>query len=49
MKVLTRMRKAVSGWLEKLAESNQKQFGAERPDCCQINRVLPKAKAGRQQ
>jgi hypothetical protein len=28
----------VSRWLASLAESNQKRFGSERPDCCSMNK-----------
>jgi hypothetical protein len=46
MRAFTRVREAFNRWLRKLAESNREQFGSDRPDCCQMNRLLPKTKGG---
>lgn len=42
MRPLVSIKNAWNGWLKKLADANQKQFGSEPPDCCKINRVEPK-------
>jgi len=42
MKLFTGIKSKFDGWLKKLAEANQQQFGSEPPDCCKINRVQPK-------
>ncbi len=44
MGVWGRLKQAVKGWLQKLAKSNQEQFGGQAPDCCKTNSPAKKVK-----
>ncbi len=35
--MLKRLKRAINGLIEKLAEENEKSFGNGKLDCCQIN------------
>jgi len=39
MIVLKRIKRAINGFLEKLAKENEKSFGKGHLYCCQLNRL----------
>lgn len=38
--MLKKIKKAINKYLEELAKENQKEFGKERMDCCNINKKI---------
>jgi hypothetical protein len=36
--MLKRLKKAINNFLERLAKENEKSFGKDSLDCCQLNR-----------
>lgn len=38
MKLWKRIKRAINRYLEDMAKENQKEFGAGKLDCCQLNR-----------
>ena len=43
MSILSRIKRAINRYLERLARENQEQFGGAL-DCCKLNRQIPNKK-----
>jgi len=43
--MLSKVKKAIARWLERLAKENKKQFGEGKLDCCKTGREDPAKKA----